>query len=318
MMNRECSPKSAVKKRDIVKTKLQSSIFLVLYRVTFLRSFVKWIMRKFTGACELQRIIRTYKFAERNEKIEQSLLMSKHELLRNLVNVDIELEDVPMLVTKVMNLKDIIPEMDPPFEGALTTCLLQMKGYKILFDNIELLRKESYDCENETHENLLLKLWNLLKPDEELDSRICKKWCELGFQGADPKTDFRGMGLLGLQCMNYFAENHNEKARQILQHSLHPVQGYSYAIVSINLTSLVYEMLQSGQLRGHFYNEIQGAPTTTDFYHAFSCAFSQFDKFWFESEPENIMAFSRIRENFAIQLSVHLSKPFYGSLKLQQ
>nr|XP_039271052.1 ELMO domain-containing protein 2-like [Styela clava] len=317
MMNRESCPKAINNKRDVVKTKLQSSIFLVLYRVTFLRSFVKWLLRKLTGACELQRIIRTYKFAERNEKIEQSLLLSKHEVLRDLINLDVELEDVPMLVTKVMNLKNIVPEMDPPFEGALTTCLLQMKGYKILFDRVEVLRKELYDCENESHEKLLLKLWELLKPDEELDSRICKRWCELGFQGSDPKTDFRGMGLLGLQCMVHFAENHNEKARQILQHSLHPVQGYSFAIVSINLTSLMYEMLQSGQLRTHFYNKIQGPPTVEDFLHAFSCVFSQFDKFWFESEPENVMAFSRIRGNFALQLGIHLSRPYYGSLEMQ-
>lgn len=43
-----------------------------------------------------------------------------------------------------------------------------------------------------------LQLWKFLKPNTPLESRISKQWCEIGFQGDDPKTDFRGMGLLGL------------------------------------------------------------------------------------------------------------------------
>ena len=34
--------------------------------------------------------------------------------------------------------------------------------------------------------------------DKKLDSRISGQWGELGFQGNDPATDFRGMGVLGL------------------------------------------------------------------------------------------------------------------------
>ena len=29
-------------------------------------------------------------------------------------------------------------------------------------------------------------------------SRVTKQWQNIGFQGEDPKTDFRGMGILGL------------------------------------------------------------------------------------------------------------------------
>lgn len=44
----------------------------------------------------------------------------------------------------------------------------------------------------------VLQLWKELRPDTPLTGRISKQWCEIGFQGSDPKTDFRGMGLLGL------------------------------------------------------------------------------------------------------------------------
>ena len=33
-----------------------------------------------------------------------------------------------------------------------------------------------------------------MMPGSTLDGRISKQWGELGFQGKDPQTDFRGMG----------------------------------------------------------------------------------------------------------------------------
>ena len=40
-------------------------------------------------------------------------------------------------------------------------------------------------------------------PGTELESRHTKQWQEIGFQGKDPATDFRGMGILGLYCLQY-------------------------------------------------------------------------------------------------------------------
>lgn len=36
----------------------------------------------------------------------------------------------------------------------------------------------------------------------------CSTWLKLGFQGHNPRTDFRGGGILSLACMVYFAEQH--------------------------------------------------------------------------------------------------------------
>jgi len=44
----------------------------------------------------------------------------------------------------------------------------------------------------------LVQLWNSLQPDVALTGRISAQWTFIGFQGNDPATDFRGMGLLGL------------------------------------------------------------------------------------------------------------------------
>lgn len=60
---------------------------------------------------------------------------------------------------------------------------------------------------------------------------ISKQWQDIGFQGDDPRTDFRGMGMLGLDQLVFFTTQYNSLARHVLSRSLHPTFGYSFAIV---------------------------------------------------------------------------------------
>lgn len=41
----------------------------------------------------------------------------------------------------------------------------------------------------------VLQLWSLLMPETALENRITSQWGEIGFQGKNPETDFRGMGM---------------------------------------------------------------------------------------------------------------------------
>ena len=40
---------------------------------------------------------------------------------------------------------------------------------------------ETYSKDNPDHEQMLMKLWSTLKPNEELGERITKKWIDIGF-----------------------------------------------------------------------------------------------------------------------------------------
>lgn len=42
---------------------------------------------------------------------------------------------------------------------------------------------------------------------------------EIGFQGDNPATDFRGAGCLGLENLYYFIKNYNNEARFIWETS---------------------------------------------------------------------------------------------------
>lgn len=108
---------------------------------------------------------------------------------------------------------------------AMRICFLQIYGYKNLVKEIESLRSIPYDSQNSEHERKLVQLWEVLNPSYPLSGRISKQWTEIGFQGDDPMTDFRGMGILGLENLLYFSTNHTKIARLILLHSNHPTQG---------------------------------------------------------------------------------------------
>jgi len=177
----------------------------------YLRPLVKWFLRQTTRLCELQRICYGESSgAPRTIGVENSLLMSRvpeiQKLLKSMdtkVKKNLSLEDVKSVLdsscSQIMKIKEIKPDLHRQFVQSMTVCLRQIWGYKQLVLNIENLRAEAFDDGNLQHEMQLLELWTLLQPDRPLLTRVTKQWQDIGFQGEDPKTDFRGMGILGLQ-----------------------------------------------------------------------------------------------------------------------
>ncbi|KAJ8410809.1 hypothetical protein AAFF_G00187660 [Aldrovandia affinis] len=301
-----------------------TQFFVFLYCKCLWRT-LKFVTRKVTGRCELQRICHSNKpGARRTLKIESSLKFSKSELLQSAVSV--HPDSVEKTIDNIMALKKINPDANPQLGISLQAGLLQIVGYRSLLVEVEKLRREPYDCENSEHEDMLLKLWKTLRPDAPLTGRISKQWCEIGFQGSDPKTDFRGMGLLGLQNLLYFAEHDKATALQVLHDSLQPGQskmskaewektkfdkaiGYSFAIVGINITDLVYSLLVSGALKTHLYNVAPEMPNLGHFQQTFCYLMQEFHKFWIEQDPCDIMEFNRIRNKFHKRVLKQLNNP---------
>ncbi len=274
------------------------------------RSVVKVLLRHITKLCELQRICyNTLAGADRSMQIEYSLVHSKQGSIKTMTKYLDKLsteQKLRLLVTEalhysimlVLNCKKINTRAHPSFVKSFSRCIEHIWGYKQLKEEVALLASIAYDSDNEEHESKLLKLWNLLRPDTPLNSRISKQWQEIGFQGNDPKTDFRGMGILGLVNLLYFAQEYNNQARHVLLRSLHPTSGYSFAILGINITHMSYRLLQDGTAKAHFYNVSHHMPNV-DVFHRFYCyLFVEFDKFWVLSKPTDVMDFSNVRQNF--------------------
>ena len=82
--------------------------------------------------------------------------------------------------------------------------LIKIRAYNKLVIEIEELRSRKFSFDSPHDSELIFDLWSSLKgTTDKLDNRITKRWSEIGFQGNDPSTDFRGMGLLSLLNLQY-------------------------------------------------------------------------------------------------------------------
>ncbi|XP_055644862.1 ELMO domain-containing protein 2 [Toxorhynchites rutilus septentrionalis] len=273
------------------------------------RPLLKWFLHRFTNLCELQRICYGCPpGALRTRKVQLSLELSRRPrikqmvmILDQLVSHDVEesflREEVhTRAVGTVLQVKKINPKVHIEFPRTFGTCAEKIWGFKRLFYLVEQLRSDQYDCENADHERKLLSLWTLLMGPDKLEARVSNQWQDIGFQGDDPKTDFRGMGLLGLDNLVFLATEYKETTRHLLSHSHHPTHGYFFAIVGINITSMAYHLLKSGIARTHFYNQ---SSLDIDAFHKFYCyLFFEFDRYWVECKPKSIMDFSWIQKKF--------------------
>lgn len=288
----------------------------------YLRPIIKWLLRKTTKLCELQRICYGYKTgASRTSNVEKSLMLTRtsdvKEVICYLDNIVQErrfdtqnLRDIiDPSINIIMRAKKINPKLHLSFVVSFRRCLEQIWSYRNLMYTIEELRRTQFDSNNPEHENKLLKLWSLLVPNEALESRVTKQWQHIGFQGDDPKTDFRGMGILGLENLLFFATEYSQVSSHVFSHSQHPKYGYVFAIVGINLTSMAYCLLKDGSAKTYMFNVKQYLPSIHLFHKFYCYLFYEFDKMWIESKPQDIMEFSIIFKKFENAIRMDLADP---------
>ncbi|KAF1497660.1 ELMO domain-containing protein 1, partial [Eudyptula minor] len=288
---------------------------------------LKFMVRKLTGRCELQRICyNTKPGAARTMKIGNCKIFSSACLFTFLHG---RLNSAAYAVKFVVLKESISFTICLQCNLCIGTCLQQVFCFCEFSCQVEICPRVSFCFQPTLGKNR--PLWKCLKPNSPLKARISKQWCEIGFQGDDPKTDFRGMGLLGLYNLVYFAEWDTEIAQQVLSDSLQPKYSvsysvlkdyklftnvaasfsysYSFAIVGINITDLAYNLLVSGALKTHFYNVAPEAPTLTHFQQTFCYLMHEFHKFWIEEDPLDIMEFNRVREKFHKRILKQLQNP---------
>jgi len=318
---------------------------LYVWLCWYFRPAIKWFLRQTTRLCELQRICYgEAPGAQRTMGVEMSLSQSRSQRIQEAMKamyLEASHPEATVLITTadednkrtgqnlggkiqnsgtgttinvILHAKKIKRDLHIQFVHSLEVCLVQLVGYQRLMTEVETLRSTTYNSEDLIHEQKLLQLWSLLQPAIPLPTRKTKLWQNIGFQGTDPKTDFRGMGLLGLENLLYFAKEYNTAAKHILSHSHHPKHGYSFAIVGINLTHMALKLLQDGSAKSHMFNvcalspmEEERIPILKHFHHFYSYLFVEFDKFWLAEKPRDVMEFTRIRDLFENQIRTMLA-----------
>ena len=116
-----------------------------------------------------------------------------------------------------------------------------------------------YDPSSEVHEhNLQVFYEKVFKKKPNLDVKndqghtmVCEDWKDIGFQGKNPRTDFRGGGHLSLLCLLYMIDNYPNEFDELAKCTKDQEDlMWLTAISSINITHglLIYFHLNTGNV----------------------------------------------------------------------
>lgn len=198
----------------------------------------------------------------------------------------------------------------PPDEGSAEGGSTGGGSYRDLVDALHGLRKTTVDPNISEHALLLEQLWTLLMPGHpgvpgKDGTRSAEDWTKLGFQSANPSSDFRAMGLLALKNLVSFASTHNEEAALIVSAAQSdPEAHYPFAITAINVTGWLYSMMENHSIsEDHFASTESLGMTFSGFtidrvHELYSQSLLRFDQFWKATAPESVMHFSRVSTEF--------------------
>lgn len=163
--------------------------------------------------------------------------------------------------------------------------------------DVDLLRRTAYDPANPKHEAALEELWALLQPRRaRTGGLVSKDWTDLGFQGTDPSTDFRGMGYFSLLSLVELARMHPDFCLEHVQTYMCPGNELTYfpfAITSINITGWVLDLLKAGELDQSLVQRGLRIETVHAVHHAL---FVHFAATWERERPRSVMDFGRIQK----------------------
>ncbi|RUS82242.1 hypothetical protein EGW08_009980, partial [Elysia chlorotica] len=263
----------------------------------WLRPMVKLLFKWVTGQCELLRI--TYSNscqADRVKRIGKFIHNDKSVLLCFIIFLFFFWFSKFKLFFSPLR-----------FQISLKDSLQRISAYNRLIVQAENLRKTRFSSDNDDHEEKLNTLWRLYNADcLALPCRVGHHWTEIGFQGDDPATDFRGMGLLGLDQLIFFADIYPQQAMHVLSQSRHPQFGFSFAIVGINMTEMCVTLLKKRMFGSYIYSFEKEGSDLTDFHKIYCHIFHGFAQHWFAERPESIMEFGRVRADYLQKVEIML------------
>ena len=191
----------------------------------------------------------------------------------------------------------------------LTYCLNSLKHVNDVISHVEEMLQVEVKITDKRHAALLNEFWSLLRPGVRRVSD--EDWGELGFQGSNPCTDFRGMGLFGLDQLVHLAKESG--AASILHDSKHPRRYYPFACVGINISAFTVELLRGRHLHLHLLRNLESISTSVtgegvdanghdwlvvkgyDAVHLIYCdIYELFSSTWRLRDPPNVMHFLEI------------------------
>lgn len=230
-----------------------------------------------------------------------------------------------LIVHKVFDLKQFLKEAWESALRLLQRCIQllvpsygQAKVSILQVQRLEQLREMLYtpfDPNDEVHQETLRELWALAFPGEPCLALKTAKWKDMGWQGDDPATDFRGAGYYGLLNLIYLGEQQPALFERLLKKSVGRRSDWEYpfAVAGLNITFTLHNLLG--------IHETEELPTTSAgraflallsendmaFEELYSMAFELLDETWL-SLGASYMQFNNVLKVVAKKVEQALNK----------
>ncbi|KAE8673780.1 ELMO/CED-12 family protein isoform 3 [Hibiscus syriacus] len=177
-----------------------------------------------------------------------------------------------------------------------------------------------FDGSQLEHQDALKQLWRLAYPDRELPSLKSELWKDMGWQGADPSTDFRGGGFISLENLIFFAKKYPQSFGRLLhkQDGNRSEWEYPFAVAGVNISFMLLQMLDLESEKpssgaGRRFLELL-AEDEMAFDDLYCVAFQMLDVQWLAKQA-TYMEFNAILKSTKTQLEHELSLPNVSSVK---
>ncbi|KAD3336201.1 hypothetical protein R6Q59_028569 [Mikania micrantha] len=177
-----------------------------------------------------------------------------------------------------------------------------------------------FDGSSLEHQDALKELWRLAYPNRELPGLKSEVWKDMGWQGNDPSTDFRGGGFISLENLIFFAHTYPEAFQNLLnkKEGNRAEWEYPFAVAGINISFMLVQMLniQSGlptSLSGvRFLQFLSNDESAFD--ELYCVAFKLLDAHWL-ARRASYMEFNEVIKSTRMQLERELAIEDVTSVK---
>lgn len=186
--------------------------------------------------------------------------------------------------------------------------------------NLKQRLEVPFDGSKTDHQDALLQLWKLAYPDRELPPLKSDCWKEMGWQGSDPSTDFRGGGFISLENLIFFAQKYPVSFQRLLnkQDGIRAEWEYPFAVAGINISFMLVQMLDlqavvpSSSSGICFLRLLEEDEMAFDI--LFCIAFQMMDAQWL-AKRATYMEFNDVLKSTRIQLERELALEDTSSIK---
>lgn len=115
-------------------------------------------------------------------------------------------------------------------------------------DQIMSFAKVQFNDQEDLHFKMLSTIYKVLTGTTQAPNRIGSHWETIGFQGSDPATDLRGVGMLGILQILAYVTFHKEFMQKVFEYLRNPSVEFPLCACLLGVTKIVLQTLRDQKL----------------------------------------------------------------------